>query len=181
VLSVLVVSAVVVAFLVPVGTPGAGASAAPSFDALAVSSRAVIGHADPDAPVPTGPVPTSPVPASTPPAPVAAQPPASPPTSAAPRTAPVADATSAGTPRYGCASAIAYLHAHAAPGFAIECPGYAEGHQAMTCDNVAGVCPGAKVIAISVPCPAAYMNEASNSWVVEGQSHEPIDPYGYCH
>ena len=82
---------------------------------------------------------------------------------------------------YGCQSAIAYLDANAAPGFAIECPGYAEGHQAMTCDNVAGVCPGTKVIAISTPCPAAYMNEASNSWVLMGARKAPIDPYGYCH
>ena len=81
---------------------------------------------------------------------------------------------------YGCAAALAYLQAHAAPGFSFECPGYAQGHQAMTCDNVAGVCPGAKLIAISVPCAAAYMNEASNSWVVTGQSDAPIDPYGYC-
>lgn len=63
----------------------------------------------------------------------------------------------------------------------LECPGWADGHQAMTCDNVAGVCPGAKVIAISVPCAAAYMNEASNSWVIIGESNAAIDPYGYCH
>jgi hypothetical protein len=51
----------------------------------------------------------------------------------------------------------------------------------MTCVNVSGVCPGARLIAISVPCSAAYMNEASNSWVVLGESDAPIDPYGYCH
>jgi len=81
---------------------------------------------------------------------------------------------------YGCGPALAYLQAHAAPGFTFECPGYAQGHQAMTCDNVAGVCPGAMVIAISTPCPAAYMNEASNSWVVSGKSNAALDPYGYC-
>lgn len=81
---------------------------------------------------------------------------------------------------YGCAAALTYLQAHAAPGFTFECPGYAEGHQAMTCVNIAGVCPGAKLIAISIPCAAAYMNESSNSWVLSGKSDAPIDPYGYC-
>jgi hypothetical protein len=81
---------------------------------------------------------------------------------------------------YGCGSALAYLQKHAAPGFSFECPGYAEGHQAMTCINMAGVCPGIKLIAISIPCAAAYMNEASNSWVLTGKSNAPIDPYGYC-
>ena len=69
---------------------------------------------------------------------------------------------------------------HAAPGFSFECPGWADGHQAMSCDNVPGVCPGTMVIAISIPCPAAYMNEASNSWVLLGKSDAPLDPYGYC-
>jgi hypothetical protein len=50
----------------------------------------------------------------------------------------------------------------------------------MTCVNVAGVCPGEQVIAISDPCPAAYMNEASNSWVLLGESSASIDPYGSC-
>ena len=91
--------------------------------------------------------------------------------------APVAPAT---PPGYGCADALAYLTAHAAPGFRFECPGYALGHQAMTCLNEPGVCPGYGLIAISVPCAAAYMNEAHNSWVVLGDS-TGIDPYGYCH
>jgi hypothetical protein len=33
----------------------------------------------------------------------------------------------------GCASARAWLAGHSAPGFRFECPGYALGHQAMTC------------------------------------------------
>jgi hypothetical protein len=82
---------------------------------------------------------------------------------------------------YGCGPALSYLAAHAAPGFRFECPGYALGHQAMTCINVAGVCPGSHLIVIGVPCSAAYMNEASNSWVLEGLRQAPIDPYGYCH
>jgi hypothetical protein len=96
------------------------------------------------------------------------------PTTAPPAPAPVVPSG------YGCGPALAYLQAHAAPGFIFQCPGYAQGHQAMTCDNVAGVCPGTKLIAISDPCPAAYMNEASNSWVVTGQSNAALDPYGYC-
>ena len=32
----------------------------------------------------------------------------------------------------GCSAALEYLNAYAAPGFAFECPGFAEGHQAMT-------------------------------------------------
>jgi hypothetical protein len=85
------------------------------------------------------------------------------------------------TGSYGCGPAISYLSAYAAPGFHFECPGYALGHQAMTCINVAGVCPGSHLIVISNPCQAAYMNEASNSWVLEGLRQAPIDPYGYCH
>jgi len=81
---------------------------------------------------------------------------------------------------YGCSAALSYLSGHAAPGFHFECPGDAEGHQAMTCVNVAGICPGSRLIVINVPCAAAYMNEASNSWVLTGLRSAPIDPYGYC-
>lgn len=81
---------------------------------------------------------------------------------------------------YGCAAALTYLQAHAAPGFTFECPGDALGHQAMTCAFVAGVCPNSRIIAIADPCPAAYMNEAYNSRVAEGLASGPFDPYGYC-
>jgi hypothetical protein len=81
---------------------------------------------------------------------------------------------------YGCGAALAYLQAHAAPGFKFECPGWADGEQAMTCINMAGICPGTMIITISTPCAAAYMNEASNSWVLTGKSDARIDPYGYC-
>ena len=80
---------------------------------------------------------------------------------------------------YGCADALAYLNTHAAAGFKIECPGYAQGHEAMTCEN-AGPCPGEKLIVIADPCPAAYRNEASNSQVFAGLSDAPIDPFGAC-
>jgi hypothetical protein len=78
---------------------------------------------------------------------------------------------------WGCAAALAYLAAHANPLFSYRCPGFAAGHQAMTCVNVAGLCPGIDVIVIATPCPAAYENEAWNSnhiWT------GPFDPYGSC-
>ena len=77
-------------------------------------------------------------------------------------------------------AAIAYLSAHANPAFALECPGNSFGHQAMTCSFVNGYCPGRQVIAITVPCPAAYMNEAENSWILLGLRSGSIDPYGSC-
>jgi hypothetical protein len=83
-------------------------------------------------------------------------------------------------PGWSCAAAIAYLDAHAAPGFTFICPGDAFGHQAMTCDNQSGVCPGQKLIVIAIPCPAAYENEAWNSRVLERLASGPIDPYGNC-
>ncbi|HWE57305.1 MAG TPA: hypothetical protein VG435_17495 [Acidimicrobiales bacterium] len=81
----------------------------------------------------------------------------------------------------GCSAAVSYLTANSAPGFQFECPGYALGHQAMTCINVSGVCPGTKLIVIADACPAAYMNEAHNSWIMAGLRTGSIDPYGYCH
>jgi hypothetical protein len=114
-------------------------------------------------------------------------------TTAAPASDPVPSTTE--PPRvgsataWGCGAALQYLEAYAAPGFEFQCPGYAEGHQAMTCVDVTGVCSGEKLIAISDPCPAAYMNEAHNSWVLSNQTFgtplpahtsDDIDPYGYC-
>ena len=95
---------------------------------------------------------------------------------------------------WGCAAALAYLSAYAAPGFALDCPGYAEGHEAMTClyDTPAypAACPNGPTIAISDPCPQAYMNESANSWNLTGQlsveqqkfgvSYAEIDPFGAC-
>ena len=81
---------------------------------------------------------------------------------------------------YGCAAALAYLATYAAPGFRFECPGYAYGRQAMTCDRDLSYCPSGKVIVIAVPCPAAYKNEAHNSWVLEGLLDADLDPFGSC-
>lgn len=80
----------------------------------------------------------------------------------------------------GCGAALAYLEAYAYPGFTLECPGNADGRQGMTCIDDASLCPGEHLIAIADACPQAYMNEASNSWVLMGQSDAPIDPYGSC-
>jgi hypothetical protein len=127
------------------------------------------------------------VPAAAIPAPVAttttvpaAPPPAAP--TAAP-TPPATPAVAVDPPGYGCAAALAYLAANANPEFTVECPGYADGNEAMTCVNHAPECAGEHLIAIADPCPAAYMNEAynSNSWSdAEGTFTRPIDPYGEC-
>ena len=82
---------------------------------------------------------------------------------------------------WGCAAALAYLTAYAAPGFDLECPANAQGHEATTtCISEHALCDMGRYIEIADPCPAAYMNEASNSWVLLGLSDAPIDPYGYC-
>ncbi len=131
------------------------------------------------APAPAPATTTTTTPTTTPPAPAPAVVAATPAPAPAPgdpaAVPPVGQATA-----WGCAAALAYLQAYAAKGFTLECPGYAEGREAMTCVNQAGVCPGTSVIAIADPCPQAYMNEASNSFVVLGTSDAPIDPFGAC-
>jgi hypothetical protein len=98
--------------------------------------------------------------------------------------APARAGTSAGTPGYGCAAALAYLHAHAEPHFIIRCPAPAYNAQggpaqAMTCVNHPPQCPAnTGVITISDPCPTAYMNEAANSWIALGLRPGALDPYG---
>jgi hypothetical protein len=82
---------------------------------------------------------------------------------------------------WGCAAAIAYLKAYAAPEFSIQCPGNAGGHMATTtCITGSTLCGLGASIVIAEPCPAAYMNEASNSWLLLGLWHVPLDPYGTC-
>jgi hypothetical protein len=115
---------------------------------------------------------------------------------ATPPPAPVAPALPAygHATTWGCAAALAYLQAYAAPGFALDCPGYAEGHEAMTClhgtAQFPDACPNGPTIAISDACPQAYMNESANSWYMTGQlsteqakfgvSYAEIDPFGAC-
>ena len=48
------------------------------------------------------------------------------------------------------------------------------------CASLHAPCDEQRVITIADPCPAAYMNEAANSWVLLGLSDDPIDPYGAC-
>jgi hypothetical protein len=83
---------------------------------------------------------------------------------------------------WGCAAALQYLTAYAAPDFIITCPGNGNGHEATTtCISGASLCSDGRFISIADPCPAAYMNEASNSWVLIGVwINVPIDPYGQC-
>lgn len=78
----------------------------------------------------------------------------------------------------GCGPALAYLAAYAAPGFQLVCPGNAQGHQATTCFGTDPCAPGQGLIIISDPCPAAYMNEAANSWAILHGG--VIDPFGAC-
>ena len=50
----------------------------------------------------------------------------------------------------GCAAARAYLAAYAAPGFAVRCPGYADGHQAATmCVSASSTCGTDRIIPTS--------------------------------
>jgi hypothetical protein len=82
---------------------------------------------------------------------------------------------------YGCAAAESYINAYGAPGFSVACPAYSGGHQATTwCVTTTSPCNVERLITIAEPCPDAYMNEASNSWVMMGASDTPIDPYGQC-
>lgn len=120
------------------------------------------------------------------PAPTTAVPVALPPTTVE-TPAPVTKASPPAAPT-GCAAALQYLSANAAPGFLLTCPGNAEGHQGLTCIGTAPCAPDQHMIVIADPCPAAYMNEAHNSWVllhdtsgtaIPGGS-TAIDPFGHC-
>ena len=89
---------------------------------------------------------------------------------------------------WGCAAALSYLAANSAPGFQLTCPGFAEGAQGLTCISQSPCAPNQKMIVIADPCPAAYMNEAHNSWVLLHEAvgtaipdgNTDIDPYGHC-
>jgi hypothetical protein len=183
IVAVAVVAVIVAAQLIP---SGAGTSApnpprAVLSEAAAAMARTIV---RPIMPAPSAPAPmpttttTAPPPApaptvTTPTAGVAAAP--APPPADSGAVPPNGHATA-----WGCPAALAYLQAYAAKGFTLECPGYAEGRQAMTCMGEQNACPGSAVIAIADACPEAYMNEASNSLVLTGASDAPIDPYGPC-
>jgi hypothetical protein len=101
---------------------------------------------------------------------------------------PLASTARPPAPAAGCAAALTYLSTHAAPGFQSICPGDADGAQALTCFGHAPCAPGQRMIVIADPCPAAYMNEAHNSWVLLHNAvgtpipggNSTIDPFGYC-
>jgi hypothetical protein len=172
----------------------------PTFPTTATVLRVVFGHTDytvTSTPSPfftppsrrsaptatTTPTTVATTPVTTPAPPVA--PPAAP--VAAPTPVTVVDSTATGLPPrgqatvWGCAAALAYLTAYAAPGFDLECPANAQGHEATTtCISEHSPCDMGRYIEIADPCPDAYMNEASNSWVLLGLADTPIDPFGYC-
>jgi hypothetical protein len=76
---------------------------------------------------------------------------------------------------------MAYLEAYAAPDFIIACAIDPYEHEATTtCISGYSPCSLGRFILIADPCPAAYMNEASNSRVLVGLSNAPFDPYGSC-
>lgn len=139
----------------------------------------------PPTPTTTAPPPTPTTTAPPPPPPTTTTAPPPPPTvTAAVNTLPARGEATA----WGCGPALAYMRAYADPSFQLVCPGDAQGHQAVTCFGQAPCAPGQRMIAIADPCPAAYMNEAHNSWVLDHEAtgspipdgSTAIDPYGYC-
>ena len=190
---------VVVASGSSLGNPRAQADAVTAQLAAAVddarpeASRSVTSHSvagpasvspDPVDPAPVSPVPLDPAPVAAAAVPVVAPRPPAPPS-----VEPAPD---------HCAVALAYLAAHAAPGFAHYCrPGPLHGmagpSAAFTCVPGTEVsCPdGVPEIVIGAPeCAASYKNEASNSnWdfstggIIEPgtvQGSRTWDPFGPC-
>jgi hypothetical protein len=101
-----------------------------------------------------------------PPMPLAAAP--APAATAAPPRPVVAAETSLVDP---CPAAIAAVEArglYPAPRFSVTCPGYALGHEGMTCLNVPGVCPGGREIVIHYPEAFVVANEFENSRILSG-------------
>jgi len=166
------------------GVPAATSS--PDYTAQTTTGALVPAHAPTTTSTTTT---TAPAPAPAPTAAAAVLASTPPPAPAAPTLPSYGHATA-----WGCTAALAYLQAYAAPGFALDCPGYAEGHEAMTCIHGSPQYPDACVngpeIAISDACPQAYMNESANSWLLTGQTateqakfgvaYGSIDPFGAC-
>jgi hypothetical protein len=171
------------------GVPAATSS--PDYTAQTTTSALALAHAPTTTTTTSSTTTTTTTPAPIPaPAPVQAVLAATPPpTPAAPALPSYGHATAS-----GCTAALAYLQAYAAPGFALDCPGYAEGHEAMTCihgtPQYPDACLNGPEIAISDACPQAYMNESANSWLLTGQTateqakfgvaYGSIDPFGAC-
>ena len=179
-MSVKVVLAVGMAVAAASGAVATGRGSRPfdgSWRALTLEARGDVPPEAAGALGATAPTTVPPAPPA-PPAPVPAVPP--PPPAAVPVVVDTVVAPGPG-PGRGCQAALSYLAANAAPGFVASCPHDAGGHEATTvCDGAPDCVAGTMFIWIADPCPAAYMNEASNSWVLIGKSGAPWDPYGYC-
>jgi hypothetical protein len=70
-----------------------------------------------------------------------------------------------------CAATIADVESrglYPAPGFTVTCPGFALGHEGMTCYNVTGICPGVKEIVIANVQAFVVANEFENSRIFMG-------------
>lgn len=70
-----------------------------------------------------------------------------------------------------CGAVIAEVEArglYPAPGFTVVCPGYALGHEGMTCMNVPSVCPGHAEIVIHYVRAFVVANEFENSRIFAG-------------
>ena len=184
-MSVKAVLAVGVIVSVATGLAGAGQGPRPfdgSWRALTLGARSGIPPevaGEPAAPPTTQ---ASPPTTEAPPPPTPVDPgPAPAPTPVAVDVVSAPASTGPSGPGGGCQAALDYLAANAAPGFVASCPHDAGGHEATTvCDGAPNCLPGTMFIWIADPCPAAYMNEASNSWVLIRRSDAPWDPYGYC-
>lgn len=178
VLSVVAVFSIILASLLATGAAASGTPSTAAFVSPTTTVPPTTTTTAPPPPTTTTTVPPSPPTTAPPPPPTTTVPPTPP----APATAP------APAPGWGCGPALAYLAAHSAPGFTTSCPGPADGHQAETTAYFAnGQVTG--TISIADPCPAAYMNEAHNSWVLRAKYlgtaipdglGPVIDPYGYC-
>lgn len=94
----------------------------------------------------------------------------------------------AGSPAGYCTQAIAYLTAHAAPGFTFTCAPHASeppcasvASDAVGCTSAvtsAGVTTGHIYIDSNCPSATTYENEASNSNRAAGLNDAPVDPLG---
>jgi hypothetical protein len=70
-----------------------------------------------------------------------------------------------------CAATIAGVESrglYPAPGFTVTCPGFALGHEGMTCYHVPGICPGVKEIVIADVEAFVVANEFENSRIFMG-------------
>ncbi len=118
---------------VPVDSPARSspvATTAPAATEVAVPAPALAVHSSPAPPDPSPPKAVS-----------SSSPKAAAPVTHAPVVQPTRAVAAQPASDYGCAAALAYLRANAAPGFTFSCPGNAYGHQAMTCYYHAPQCP----------------------------------------